>query len=64
MDHPKRCDCCGAEDWEELNQMCHMPGIMRRGIYETQWWCEECAENMTSCPDEFLNTDGSCQVCG
>lgn len=63
MDHPKACDCCGTLDWDELNQMCHVPGIVKNGVYQAPWWCDECAEGMLDCPDEFLNTDGSCQIC-
>ena len=48
----------------DLHQMVHVPS---RADGSTQWWCSECAGiekfGKVTCPDEFLRTDGTCQVC-
>lgn len=74
MDDQRRCDCCHkvpdvdpVTDEYDLNQMCHWPMVYRNGQLETVWACSACAGipkfGIVPCPDEFLNVDGTCQVC-
>lgn len=63
---PEKCDRCGKEA-EELNQMCHVPGVLRDGVYWCAWWCNDCAgvgeDETPECPAEFVDADGKCSVC-
>jgi hypothetical protein len=65
---PASCDLC-HKDNDELTQMPHVPGVeigadLHEGrVYRTAWYCDECAEGMTECPDEFLDSDGECSIC-
>ena len=62
------CDYCGkvpdvdqTTNEYDLHQMCHVGG------FSAPWWCSDCAEipkfGSVPCPDEFLNSDGTCQIC-
>lgn len=59
---PLVCDQCGGAADERM-QMNHVSGITKDGTYQSPMWCETCAEGFDVCPDEFLNTDGTCSVC-